>query len=475
MPRKYNKRDLMFWREKERGSRKGKKENKLVRAGKWIKENPLEATLAGVATAATVRYGGKAGLKALKKKGAPVKDRIGGFFQDAAEAVGEDRLQLKRWGDLAAGMSVETANRRYKERKMGALGKSIAKKAKGKKGTPKATEEQGDYLETLDTSNTKGKEKDLTGKAVPKKGKQPDNKGDGVSHTPQESKLGTDSKTKAATENKESGGTYNRESSEKPESGTGSTTGKGEKSPLAQAISEQKAAAKRVAKDNPEQKTPSARERKYENYEQSIARLKRLTDPNRPLKSKKVNVQKRRKQLRRRLAAIEQSYATKQPKRYTRPKNYKVEELDKEAKKRFQKNALDILGWDKDTFGSDLLFLTDFRDVRSDKGKKRGKYKTRKKKYTVDPKEKDVGDMTQEEYKRSLAERRLKAKKMELPTKMFREVVSPVASLAREIRGVPRALLYLKELRGVKEPAKKTKELRQKLGALRDIKGLAGL
>jgi hypothetical protein len=40
-------------------------------------------------------------------------------------------------------------------------------------------------------------------------------------------------------------------------------------------------------------------------------------------------------------------------------------------------------------------------------------------------------------------------KQAETPTRMYREVVAPTASLVREIRGTPRALLYLKELKGI--------------------------
>jgi hypothetical protein len=71
--------------------------------------------------------------------------------------------------------------------------------------------------------------------------------------------------------------------------------------------------------------------------------------------------------------------------------------------------------------------------------------------------------MTDEEYKRSLNERRLALKKAETPTKMFREIVAPTASLVREIRGVPRALLYVKELRGVPKAERKKDSLSQAL------------
>lgn len=505
MPRKYNKRDFLFWREKE--SRKEKNANKIAKVGTWIKENPLEATLTGVATAAAIRYGGKSGLKALKRKGAPVKDRIGGFFQDAAEAVGEDKRKLQRLGLIASGMSPKAADKKIIAMKEGGLsrkGKKTAKSRKGKKTakSKKASlgnEENAGAIQGVNTSNTEKPEIDNS----PKPTKAPQNQGDGVSHTPKEQPLETDPNTQAFPEKNEVGGVMNREDGKAPQKRTGSGISGPQNTDTKTELEQYLASQERKVVSEQTRKPPSLNEEKLENYkkntgdinkdiqeeidntrnrtwdsyDKAIERLKKLSDPKRKVKkgTKKVNYQKRRKQLRRRLAAIEQSYATQQPTRYTRSKNYKTKELNTEAKKRFEKNALEILGWDKDSFSSDLLFLTDFRDMRSDKGKKRGKYKTRKKKYIVDPKEKDIGDMTNEEYRRSLAERRLKTKKLELPTKMFREVVAPVASLAREVRGIPRALLYLKELRGVKEPAKKTKELRQKLGVLRDVKGLAGM
>ena len=79
--------------------------------------------------------------------------------------------------------------------------------------------------------------------------------------------------------------------------------------------------------------------------------------------------------------------------------------------------------------------------------------------------------MSDEEYKRSLNERRLAIKKAEIPTKMFREVVAPTASLVREIRGIPRALLYAKELKGIPKQERKKDSLSQAL----KVKRLLGI
>jgi len=87
------------------------------------------------------------------------------------------------------------------------------------------------------------------------------------------------------------------------------------------------------------------------------------------------------------------------------------------------------------------LLLSDF---------KRGKdKKKRAKRNTQLNLNKPIEEMSDEEYKRYVMERRLSMKQAEIPTKMFREVVAPTASLVREIRGVPRALLYAKELKGI--------------------------
>jgi hypothetical protein len=103
-------------------------------------------------------------------------------------------------------------------------------------------------------------------------------------------------------------------------------------------------------------------------------------------------------------------------------------------------------------FNTNLLFCSSISDFKRGKDKKKRRRRRDNPKGANTPErlnlDRPIEEMTDEEYKRYVTERRLSMKQAETPTRMYREVVAPTASLVREIRGTPRALLYLRELKG---------------------------
>ena len=496
MARKYTKKDTQYWQDKER---EGKK-NKLSKVKDWVVKNPTETALGVVGTAALLRYGGAGIKRGLKTK------KLSNVVEGAADVINADKRKFeyvkdrlfRGKGQVAAkkaeDIAEETYNTGVKKTKQTVTRETAKGKSKTVTNTERTPGETKVHIKTESTQPsstssttpaskkvTKAQQKEVYSKKISKRQEQyvkrkkqlEDAYGD-VSKGRYASDLNKlDGELKDIDKNLSSINKGKYDNIPNYDTSLNKYASKNK-----QALQTHKTKLERRKVDLTNKKVDLDQLHKKDTR-RKLARLTQVEKYERttPLVSEKTKI-----------ARNKDTDKTIKLGRYQRKelidsldktKKQKLSKLSKSAKKEMRE-TYKRLGYEGTDYG--LLFTDDMVEFARKKGakdkKKRKKRKGGKKSVSKIDLTKKVEDMSPEEYKRSVTERRLEMKKAENPTKMFREIVSPTASLVRELRGMPRSLLYLKELRGTPTHMSKDKQVtivKGGGGALKTLKDIKSL